>query len=155
MLPMIVVGATSGVMVNQILPSMVIAIIMTVLLTIVSLLTLRKLCKICAEEKHRLGPLNCCRKKQPAIKEEPNKPTEIGLDEEEKVVEMANNARINKVVASIPSVGNDEGSLREDGIKESEPDQKQVGIPKSSKQIQLLMAADKRTHSNELFFCET
>lgn len=57
MLPMIVVGATIGVMFNKMLPSSAIIAILTVLLLLVALTTLRKLIKICADEKKKYGPL--------------------------------------------------------------------------------------------------
>ena len=61
MLPMIVVGATLGVMVNKTLPSVVIAAILFVLLAMMTLTTLRKLLKIIKEERVKYGPLcNCC-----------------------------------------------------------------------------------------------
>ena len=46
MLPMIVVGATTGVMVNKVLPSVVIAVILTILLLAISYMTLRMLLRI-------------------------------------------------------------------------------------------------------------
>ena len=61
MLPMIIVGASTGVMLNKIFPAMVIAIALALLLVFISYKTLRKLLNICAEEKKRLGPA-CCGK---------------------------------------------------------------------------------------------
>ena len=61
MLPMIVVGATIGVMLNKILPMIVVTITLTLLLLIVSYTTLRKFMKIKADELKKLGPF--CGKK--------------------------------------------------------------------------------------------
>ena len=63
MLPMIVVGATLGVMVNIILPSVVVAIVLTILLVIVSYTTFRKLLQIQGAERAKLGPF-CCGKEK-------------------------------------------------------------------------------------------
>ena len=62
MLPMIVVGATIGVMLNKILPIIVVTIILTILLLFVSYTTLRKYMQIKADELKRLGPFHCCKK---------------------------------------------------------------------------------------------
>ena len=43
MLPMIVVGATTGVMINKILPQIIVAIIFTILLTYFTITTFLKL----------------------------------------------------------------------------------------------------------------
>ena len=61
MLPMIVVGATIGVMVNKILPMIVVTITLTLLLLFVSYTTLRKFMKIRADELKKFGPF--CGKK--------------------------------------------------------------------------------------------
>ena len=53
MLPMIVVGATVGVMLNTILPDIVVVVLLTILLVFMSLTTKRKLNKIKAKEKGR------------------------------------------------------------------------------------------------------
>ena len=57
MLPMITVGASVGSIVNKILPSFMIAILLTVLLIFVGFTTLRKLLKIIAQERVQYGPL--------------------------------------------------------------------------------------------------
>ena len=62
MLPMIVVGATVGVMVNKILPMIVVTITLTLLLLLVSYTTLRKLLTIQADELKKYGPF--CGKKE-------------------------------------------------------------------------------------------
>ena len=62
MLPMIVVGATIGVMLNKILPIIVVTIILTLLLLFVTYTTLRKYISIKADEFKRLGPFYCCRR---------------------------------------------------------------------------------------------
>ena len=46
MLPMIVVGATTGVIINKVLPSVVVAVILTILLLAISYMTVRKLLRI-------------------------------------------------------------------------------------------------------------
>ena len=61
MLPMIVVGATTGVMINKILPPIIVAIVFSVLLIYFNITTLRKLLRIIADERERLGPV--CGKK--------------------------------------------------------------------------------------------
>ena len=62
MLPMIVVGATTGVMVNKILPPIIVAIVFTILLVYFTITTFLKLLKIIAVEKEKFGPTNCCGK---------------------------------------------------------------------------------------------
>ena len=57
MLPMIVVGATTGVMLNQILPPILVSIIFTILVVFFNITTFRKLLKIQADERKRLGPV--------------------------------------------------------------------------------------------------
>ena len=57
MLPMIVVGATTGVMINKILPPIIVAIIFTILLVFFNITTLRKLLKIQADERMKFGPV--------------------------------------------------------------------------------------------------
>ena len=57
MLPMIVVGATTGVIINKVLPSIVVAVILTILLIAVSCMTSKKLLGIVANEKKSHGPL--------------------------------------------------------------------------------------------------
>mmetsp|Transcript_31237 Transcript_31237/g.38596 ORF Transcript_31237/g.38596 Transcript_31237/m.38596 type:complete len:213 (-) Transcript_31237:1021-1659(-) len=65
MLPMITVGATVGVMFNKILPSVIIAIMLTVLLLVVSYMTLRKLLRIIGTEREKYGPVCGASKTQP------------------------------------------------------------------------------------------
>ena len=57
MLPMITIGATVGQMLNKILPSVVIAIMLTLLLVFVSYTTLKKLCRIVSAERKKYGPV--------------------------------------------------------------------------------------------------
>ena len=57
MLPMITVGAAVGQMLNKIMPSVVIAIMLTILLLLVSYTTLKKLCRIVAVERLKFGPV--------------------------------------------------------------------------------------------------
>ena len=68
MLPMIVVGASVGVMLNIILPAVVVAIILTLLLLLVSWTTFTKLRAIQRKEKETLGPFSicdmCCKRKK-------------------------------------------------------------------------------------------
>ena len=59
MLPMIVVGATTGVMLNKILPPIVVSVIFTILLVYFNIMTLLKLLKIIADERQKFGPV-CC-----------------------------------------------------------------------------------------------
>ena len=66
MLPMIVLGATLGVMVNKVIPAVFIAIILFILLSIMAVSTFRKLRRIQREEREKFGPLcaaspsRCC-----------------------------------------------------------------------------------------------
>ena len=62
MLPMAVVGASVGVIVNIILPDLVIIIILCLLLSFMSFTTGKKWCKIIDEERAKLGPV-CGRSK--------------------------------------------------------------------------------------------
>ena len=78
MLPMIVVGATIGVMLNKILPIIVVTIILTILLLFVSYTTLRKYMSIKADELQRLGPFHCCRRNSSLAK--------VSIDQELKQV---------------------------------------------------------------------
>lgn len=57
MLPMIIVGASVGVLLNKMFPAMVIAIVLAVLMLFVAYTTLRKLCKIIASERKQYGPV--------------------------------------------------------------------------------------------------
>jgi uncharacterized membrane protein YfcA len=57
MLPMIVVGATTGVMLNKILPPVIVSVVFTLLMVFFSVTTTRKLLKIQADERQRLGPV--------------------------------------------------------------------------------------------------
>lgn len=57
MLPMIVVGATTGVMLNKILPPVIVSVVFTLLMVFFSVTTMRKLLKIQADERQRLGPV--------------------------------------------------------------------------------------------------
>ena len=61
MLPMIILGASIGVMLNKIFPSVVIAVLLTVLLCIVSATTLKKILAILRMERQKYGPV--CGKK--------------------------------------------------------------------------------------------
>lgn len=61
MLPMIILGASIGVMLNKIFPSVVIAVLLTVLLLIVSATTLKKILAIVRMERKKYGPI--CGKK--------------------------------------------------------------------------------------------
>ena len=61
MLPMIVVGATTGVMLNKILPPIVVAIIFTILLVYFTVKTFLKLLNINKVEAEKFGPV--CGKK--------------------------------------------------------------------------------------------
>ena len=66
MLPMIVVGATTGVMVNKILPPIIVAIVFTILLVFFTITTFRKLLKLIAAERVKFGPTSCCGKNSQA-----------------------------------------------------------------------------------------
>ena len=57
MLPMIVLGASIGVMLNKILPSYIIASLLTLLLCYVSFTTLKKIMAIMRMERNKFGPL--------------------------------------------------------------------------------------------------
>ena len=57
MLPMIVLGATLGVMVNKVIPALFIALILFILLAIMSIMTTKKLRRIQREEREKFGPL--------------------------------------------------------------------------------------------------
>ena len=57
MLPMIVVGATTGVMLNKILPPIVVSVIFTILLVYFNITTLLKLLKIIKDERQKFGPV--------------------------------------------------------------------------------------------------
>lgn len=57
MLPMIIVGASIGVMLNKMFPSVVIAGALTLLLIFVIYKTFRKLCSIVSDERKTHGPL--------------------------------------------------------------------------------------------------
>ena len=67
MLPMIVVGATTGVMINKILPPIIVAIIFTILLVFFNITTFRKLMRIVADERKKFGPV-CGKKIQDVTK---------------------------------------------------------------------------------------
>lgn len=62
MLPMAVVGASVGVIVNIILPEPLIILILCLLISVVSFITSKKWCRIVDEERGKLGPV-CCGKK--------------------------------------------------------------------------------------------
>ena len=64
MLPMIVVGSSVGVIVNRILPAVVIAAILFLLLSGVIITTIRKWCKMIAEEREKFGPVCSCSNKK-------------------------------------------------------------------------------------------
>ena len=80
MLPMIIVGASTGVMLNKIFPAMVLAIALALLLVFISYKTLRKLLNICAEEKKRLGPACCGRVTTVAPMEQAEKEVEMSRE---------------------------------------------------------------------------
>jgi len=61
MLPMIILGASIGVMLNKIFPSVVIAVLLIVLLCIVSATTFKKILAIVRMEREKHGPV--CGKK--------------------------------------------------------------------------------------------
>jgi uncharacterized membrane protein YfcA len=72
MLPMAVVGASVGVIVNIILPELVIIIILCLLLSYVSITTGKKWCKIIDEERAKHGPVCGSKISQENIKESGN-----------------------------------------------------------------------------------
>lgn len=64
MLPMIVLGASIGVMLNKILPSYIIASLLTILLIYVCFTTFKKIMTIVRMERKKFGPV-CARTKKP------------------------------------------------------------------------------------------
>jgi len=64
MLPMIVLGASIGVMLNKILPSYIIAILLALLLCYVSVTTLLKIMAMVRMEREKFGPVSCLSKKK-------------------------------------------------------------------------------------------
>ena len=57
MLPMIILGASIGVMLNKIIPAIVISILLTLLLLVVSIIMLKKVIGIVRLERVKFGPL--------------------------------------------------------------------------------------------------
>ena len=62
MLPMLIVGATTGVMLNKILPPIIVSIVFTILLAYFNITTFRKLLRMIADERKRLGKVSCGKK---------------------------------------------------------------------------------------------
>lgn len=62
MLPMIILGASIGVMLNKIIPAIIISILFTILILFVSFVMLKKVLAIVRSEREKFGPL--CGKKQ-------------------------------------------------------------------------------------------
>ena len=57
MLPMIIVGASVGVLLNKMFPAITIPIVLAVLMMFVSFTTMKKLCNIIAAERKQYGPV--------------------------------------------------------------------------------------------------
>ena len=71
MLPMIVMGASVGVIFNIMLPEIVIIVILSSLISSMTLTTSMKWCKIIGEERAKLGPV-CGRKSLKQVDVVPN-----------------------------------------------------------------------------------
>jgi len=91
MLPMIIVGASTGVMVNKMFPSLIIAVALAILLIFISYKTLRKLLQIIAKERMTYGPA-CCGKKQ-----EEQRAVEINTAEMIRINDVSSNMSIGSI----------------------------------------------------------